>query len=296
MFTPFIFSQNIKGIVLDSVTKKPIELANIFFNETYYGTFTNSKGEFVLSTKNNTNDLFITNIGYESKKINLLDFHDQSDEFTFFYLKPKMEELNEIIVSNKSKVNSTIKTILSERKKTIYYGFQFGSENITFIANDFNKEGKIKNVILDLKKLKNFKSQGKKWKVEYIASLNIKFYEYDKKNKKPGKELYYKNIIVEPKNKTYKLNIDVDSLNIDFPKSGICIGVETINTKYYNPKTTFAFIAPVIKYTNTKKKEEFLSLSRYRNQGWKFITDSNWKANNFFFKTMVVDLKVKIEK
>jgi hypothetical protein len=112
----------------------------------------------------------------------------------------------------------------------------------------------------------------------------------------PGKEIYNQNIIVEPENKNHKFKIDIDTLNINFPKDGVCVGIETINTKYEKPKTSFAIIAPSIKFTNTKSKKEVLSWSRYRNQGWVFKTDSSLKTNNMFFKTMVVDLKVKIEK
>jgi hypothetical protein len=296
LFTQLSFSQTIKGVVLDSISKKPLELVNVFFEESYYGTFTNSKGEFVLSTKKNTNDLFITNIGYESKKIKISVLQKKMDSLTFFYLKPRLEALDEIVLTDKKIKYSASKKILSEREKVLTYAFQFGSENVTYVKNVFYKRGKIESLKLDLKKIKNYPKQCRKCKVDYIASINVKFYEYDKRNKLPGKELYYKNIIVDLENKTYSLKIDVDSLNIDFPKDGVCVGVETINTKYEKPKISFAIIAPSIKFTNTKRKEEVLSWSRYRNEGWIFKTSSNKKRKNLFFKSLIVDLKVKIEK
>jgi hypothetical protein len=289
-------AQIVNGIVLDSISKKPIELVNIFFTETFYGTFTNEQGKFELNNKENTSDLLITTIGYESKKVKFSDFNNQNDSLIIIYLKPGIEALDEIELTDKKLKYSSTKTILSEREKEMFYSFQFGSENVTFIKNEFYKKGKIETLYLDLLKVKDYPNECKKCKVDYIVSLNIKFYEYNKKNKLPGKELYHKNIIVEPENKTYKFKIDVDSLNIDFPKEGVCIGVETINTKYVKPKTSFAIIAPAIKFTNTKSNKEVLSWSRYRNEGWIFKTDSNWKANNIFFKTIVVDLKVKIKK
>jgi hypothetical protein len=296
IFSQFAYSQNIKGIVLDSITKKPIELTNVFFTETYYGTFTNQDGKFELNCKENKSDLLITAIGYETEKIKISNFDLQKDSLVTIYLTPKTTELKEVVVINKQIKYFPPKTILSEREKEIFYSFQFGSENVTYVKNEFYKKGKIESLILDLQKVKDYQKPCKSCKVDYIASLNIKFYEYDKKNKLPGKEICLKNIIVEPENKTYKFKINLDSLNIDFPKNGVCVGIETINTKYQKPKTSFAIIAPSVKYTNTKSKKEVLSWSRYRNQGWEFKTDSNWKANNLFFKTMVVDLKVKIEK
>jgi hypothetical protein len=295
-FVQLTYSQNIKGVVLDSISKKPIELTNVFFTDTYYGTFTNEKGVFQLNIKDNKSDILITNIGYESKKIKLASFVYNKDSSAIFYLKPKIEELDAVIISNKKSNYSSIKSILSEREKTLYYAFQFGSENVTFIKNEFRKKGKIQTVLLDLKRVSDYKEPCKKCKVEYIVSLNIKFYEYDKRNKIPGKEIYNKNIIVELQNKTYKLKVDVDSLNIKFPEDGVCVGVETVNSKYERINHRFGLTAPSILFTNTKSREEVISWSRYRNEGWKFNTDSNQKSNAIFFKKTAVDLKVKIEK
>lgn len=295
-FSQFSHSQTVKGIIIDSISKKPIELTNVFFTESYYGTFTNEKGFFQLNTKDNKSDILITNIGYESKKVDISKFLENKDSTIVFYLKPKIEKLDEVIISSKKNNYSSTKSILSEREKILFYSFQFGSENITYIKNDFHKKGKIQTVFLDLKKVKDFKEPCKKCKVEYIISLNIKFYEYDKKNKIPGKEICNKNIIVELQNKTYKLKVDVDSLNIDFPKNGVCVGVETINTKYEKTNNKFGLNAPSILFSNTKSKDEVISWSRHRKEGWKFIPDSNKKMNNTFFKKIAIDLKVKIEK
>lgn len=296
IFTQFIYSQNINGIVLDSISKTPIELANIFFTENYYGTFSNQEGKFELNPKDSKSDLLITAIGYESKKISLSAYKNIKDSLMIFYLKPKLEQLAEIVLTDKKIKYTSSKNILSERENFLFYSFKFGNESVAYIKNDLYKKGKIESVFLDLQKVKNYKKPCKKCKVEYLVSLNIKFYEYDKKNKKPGNEIHHKNIIVEPENKTYKLRIDLDSLNIDFPKDGVCVGVETINAKYSNINKSFALIAPSIKYTNTKKKSEVLSWFRNRNEKWIFKTDSNRGSNNKFFKSIVVDLKVKIEK
>jgi hypothetical protein len=102
MCCQILYSQNIEGIILDSITKKPIELVNIFFTETYYGTFTDVEGKFQLKTKENKSDLLITTIGYESKKIKLSDFENKNDNVKTFYLKPKLETLEEIILKRKS--------------------------------------------------------------------------------------------------------------------------------------------------------------------------------------------------
>ncbi len=77
-------AQTINVDILDSKTKKPIELVNIFFTETYYGTFTNEKGEFQLNTKENKSDLWITTIGYKSKKVKLSYFENQKDSIKIF--------------------------------------------------------------------------------------------------------------------------------------------------------------------------------------------------------------------
>ena len=123
--------------------------------------------------------------------------------------------------------------------------------------------------MLDLKKLKPHAKECRKCEVDYITAYNIKFYSYDEKNNRPGDEIYGRNIIVEPQNKNQTLRIDLDSLAIAYPQNGICIGVETLNTKYHNPKKAGAYIGPSVKF-RTMRESPVKSWVRYRQEDWNF--------------------------
>lgn len=52
LITLFIFSQNVKGVVIDKKTKKPISGVSVFEKNSKIGTITNSNGYFYLILKN----------------------------------------------------------------------------------------------------------------------------------------------------------------------------------------------------------------------------------------------------
>jgi hypothetical protein len=93
--------------------------------------------------------------------------------------------------------------------------------NFAILKNPLNKTAKEHN--FELKWKKDF---------DYLATYNIRFYEFDSINRTPGEELYFENLIVEPtKNKTYKLKINIDVLKLNYLKRYLH-WVEIINTKY----------------------------------------------------------------
>ena len=130
-----------------------------------------------------------------------------------------------------------------------------GFEAAAYIENPTNNPGRLKTVVLYLKRTE---------KADFVAPLNIKFYRFDKENNKPGEELLKTNLIVKPKNRIYKLNIDVQSYNIPFPIDGICIGIELIDPK--NESKKHDKIGPSVRYTNSSNK--VLTWNNYRNKGW----------------------------
>ncbi|AKC20869.1 hypothetical protein [Flavobacterium psychrophilum] len=215
-----------------------------------------------------------------------------------FYLIPTTVQLNEVVVENKKIKYGWSQSIQSKRENTRFFGFQFGTENCTYIKNSEHKKGKITAVILDLKKITQYNKDNPKWKLDYISDYNIKFYEIDLQNNRPGAEIYNKDIIVNPENKTRNFKINTDSLNIPFPESGVCVGVEMINTRYKNPKEVFATIGPRINFTENRDANPVMAWSRFRyDKEWKFepvarIQDRKGRRYNM----MIVDLIIKPEK
>lgn len=194
-------------------------------------------------------------------------------------LSQKALALNEVVIDYKKKKYSGTKRLGLSRKYKVQKSIPFGLEFCSYIENPNYKEGKVKAVYLDLKKEKEF---------DYQASYNIRFYEYDELEKKPGKELYGQNILVYPDNKTYELKINVDSLNIAFPQNGICVGVEVINTRYEGKLKSMAVIAPRILFTHTDRK--LITWDRYRSKEWRIGTTKSQVRKDFVNAMINIDV------
>lgn len=294
LFSNLLNSQTLKGILADRDTKKPLELATVFLKESRYTVFSDSEGKFSIDIGDNKKgEIVISSIGYEDLEVNLIDYLNNKTNSGTFFLVPKTEQLEEVLIFNKKIDYSWTKTISSKRKPKKGFSFQFGTENVRLIQNPYFKKGKIKKVILNLNK----SSYDKKWKLDYLTAYSIKFYSYDKKNQKHGKEIYDKNIIVEPENRNYDFVIDIDSLNISLPEDGVCIGVEYLNTRYNNPKKVFAIIAPGLNFYEEENLKPIMSWVRYK---WEdnrdFIPSLSQYKNRKYSNILIVDLVVNTEK
>jgi hypothetical protein len=291
-------AQTISGIIVDSITKQPLDLVNVTIKNKDIGVYTKPDGKFKLKLTNAEDEMLVSCLGYKTKTIGLLNFINKNEYEPIFYLSPTTEALNEVLVGNKKINYSWAKTIKSKRENTQYFGFQFGAENCTYIENPYRKRGKIKSVILDLKKQPEYNKENPKWKLDYLADYNIKFYRFDSIKNKPGEEIYNKDIIIDPQNKTGNLTIDVDSLHIPFPENGICVGVEMINTRYKNPKKVFATIGPIINFTENREMHPIMAWSRFRyEKEWEFKTASRSEdRKGRKYNMMIVDLVINTEK
>lgn len=248
-------SQIINGTVKDSVTGENIAFANIVLKNGK-GTYSNEFGVFELEIKNFATDtLKISNLGYKSKILPLINLKNAT-KFEVL-LKPRVENLDEVLISSK-KIKYTDKELLGDKKEgNIGVTSLIGYETAIFIDNPKNTKGKLKRIYIDLKKRKN---------AEYIATLNIKIYELDSINNEPGKLLHNENLYVKPKNKKYRLWIDVKDFDITFPKNGVFIGIEMVNT--FGKVKKYARFGPMYRYTINKDKNA-RTWSNYHNSGWK---------------------------
>lgn len=295
LFSQCISSQNISGVILDSLSEKPMDLVSLTFLKSRFCFFSDINGKFNVDLNNNQDSLIITSIGYESKKISPNELKRSS---IIIKLKPTNIELEEVFIINKEIKYSSAYQIKTEINNSQYLGFQFGTENCKLIENPENRKGKLVSIILDVRRQKKHAKGNKLWKMDYLATYSISFYAYDSIKKRPSHDLYFKNVIIEPQNKTYKLKIDLDSLNIKFPKEGLCVGVEIINTKYKNPKSTFAVIAPSLKFTEVIEQYKEKSWIRYRNEGWEFkpLKTRDKKGKYPINNSIVIDAIIKYEK
>ena len=94
-----VFSQLVRGTVLDQETREPVDFASVFFDGTFVGTTTDEKGCFKLDvTKYRSRPLTISAIGYYSNLIT--EFIPGKTHQVL--LNPRVFEIEEVSVSAKS--------------------------------------------------------------------------------------------------------------------------------------------------------------------------------------------------
>ena len=250
----FTNAQMINGKIFDSISKENIKFANVVLMKGD-GVSSDDNGKFQIITNNSDDILKVSSTGYEPKFISLKDNIENFNNLNI-YLTPKFNNIEEVKISNKS--NFTEKVIVGEKRESnISLSTLIGHEIGIFISNPKEIKGKINRVYVDLKQRDN---------ADDTAIFNVKFYEYDKENNVPGKELSDKNIFVQPKNKKYRLWIDVENKDIVFPKEGICVSVQLINPSGKVDKNTK--FGPAFRYTESNDKK-FIVWSNFYNRGWK---------------------------
>lgn len=259
-----VFLQTIEGVVIDSITKKKIAFSSIVLLNGR-GIYTDDNGTFSLKSKKNNDTLKISTIGYHSKLIPLKPYESQEKINLKIYLQPKVEQLSEVLINSKKlKFNKKV-TFGEKRDGNIGMSSLIGYETCILIKNPKRKLGRVKRVYINLKRRHD---------AQLNAAFSIKLYKYDKINNKPGDLLNEERILVYPKNKKYRLWVNLKDLKIDFPENGICIGVEMINTHGKVKKyTTFG---PMYRYTKSESND-FTIWSNYYNVGWKSGSTKNKK-------------------
>lgn len=269
LYINFSFSQSLEGRVLDSISQQPIEYANITLMTKNKGVYSDSLGLYSFKISKHLYDtLKVSSIGYASKYIVLSQYKNQKNIKLDVNLTEKITQLDEVLIDFKKKKYKKKHTLGEEKDGNAGVSSLIGYETCVLIENPFNEEGKLKNIYIKLIKRKN---------AQFTASLNIKFYSFDSKNKRPGYELYSKNLVVKPKNKKYTLNIKVEDLHIYIPKEGMCIGIEFIDPK--NKSKKYDIIGPMYRFTYST--EENLTWSKYRGKNWKTgIIKFDYKNDN----------------
>ncbi len=210
IFTTEISFSQIKGILKDSASNEPIPYVNIWVENESIGTTSNENGIFTININGNGKILIFSSIGYETLKINthLLD--------RVVKLKPKITELQEVVVKAKKQKNETITGHFKKSEINWY----FACEKMPWIAARFFdfKENYIQTPFL--KKIRVLTDSELK-----ESKFNIRLYSVDDDGK-PFDYIYAKNIIGIARKGKRITEVDISELNIKFPNKGVFIAIE----------------------------------------------------------------------
>ncbi len=204
----FSLSAQIKGIVKDSLTGKPIPFVNIWVENENIGSTSEENGAFFINTIGNGKKLIFSTLGYEKKII-------KASEASIVNLKVMAYSLNEVVIS-KSIGTKTVE--IGKAKNEMYQAFDNGPKIDTKFfpyLPSYKKTKYIKQVTIYTDS-----------RIE-DAIIKIHFYTVDS-NGFPADELLDKDFVVTVKKGTRINRFDVKEFNLKFPKNGVFIGFEKL--------------------------------------------------------------------
>jgi len=207
--TSVSITAQIKGVVRDSLSGKPISYVNIWVANENIATTSEENGEFNLHDSEKNKNLIFSALGFEKKIM-------KASEGMQVNLKPIAYQLEEVFVAPKRL--ETKEKEIGETENVIYQAFDNGPRIETKFfpyAAAYKKTKFIKEVSIRTdSKIPN-------------AVIKIHFYSVDS-NGFPGAELLEKDFIVSVKSGVRKTYFDVTDLNLRMPKNGIFVGFEKL--------------------------------------------------------------------
>ncbi len=204
----FSLSAQIKGVVKDSLTGKPIAYANIWVQNENIGSTSEENGTFFINTTAKDKKLIFSILGYEKKII-------MASQVSEVNLKPTAYSLDEVVIS---KSIGTKEIEIGKTKNEIYQAFDNGPKIDTkFFAylSSYKRTKYLKEVtIYTDSRIEN-------------AIIKIHFYNVDS-NGFPAEELLDKDFVVTVKKGTRVNRFDLTGFNLKFPKNGLFVGFEKL--------------------------------------------------------------------
>ncbi|WP_235921980.1 carboxypeptidase-like regulatory domain-containing protein [Flavobacterium phycosphaerae] len=207
MLLGFSLSAQIKGVVKDSLTGKPISYVNIAVENEKTGTTSEENGEFSINTKENRNLIFSA-LGYEKLK-------SKANHVSEVRMVPKTFQLEEVVIMP----HFGTKTIeIGSTKNQMAQAFDNGPRiDVKYFPYlpKYKKTKFLKQVtIYTDSSIEN-------------ATIRLHFYSVDAYGF-PGEELLEKDYIVTLKKGVKKSYFNITDFNLRMPKNGLFVGFEKL--------------------------------------------------------------------
>lgn len=262
----FSLSAQIKGVVKDSISGKPVSFANIWIENENNGTTSEENGEFNISISEKSKNFIVSAIGYKRKTIKI-------SEAEQIFLSPSDVQIKEVIISNRK---NTKEIEIGKTKSLISQAFENGpkidAKYFPYLTS-YKKTKYLKKIILNTDNRKE------------EATIRIHLYSVGIDGF-PDKELLNKDLIITVKNGVRNNKIDISSFDIKMPINGVFVGFEKLMIESNklekssfdtNSQTTkiHKTYCPYILYNNVERDTKFIF------QGGKWIkktTDSSLKT------------------
>ena len=206
-----LVSSQIKGIVLDTVTKNPIPYVSIWIENENNGTTAEENGQFQLTIAGQSKNLLFSALGYEKKTVAISS--DMKVEMT-----PSTIELNEVQITKKY---GTKQIEIGETESPFLQAYENGPRiDIKFFPHKakYKKTKFIKQIVLNTD-----------CRIEE-ATIKLHLYKVDDAGL-PGEELLEKDYIATVSKGVKKTLFSLSSFNLQMPKEGIFVGFERLKVE-----------------------------------------------------------------
>lgn len=204
----FTLSAQIKGVVKDSISGKPIPFVSVWSENQNIGTTSEENGEFTINTNEKSKNLRFSALGFEKKTIKIAEAKNVK-------LVPVEYQLDEVVISNSKR---TRQIEIGKTANAMSQAFDNGPRiDVKFFpySPNYKRTKYIKQLTLySDSRIEN-------------ATVRIHFYDVDN-NGFPNKELLQKDRIVTVRKGTFNHLIDVSDLNLTMPKKGLFVGFEKL--------------------------------------------------------------------
>jgi hypothetical protein len=261
-----LVSAQIKGVVKDSISGKPIPYVNIWIENENIGTTSEENGAFTINDSDKNKKFIFSALGYEKKLVSLATN-------TQIKLQPMDYQLEEVVVFN---TLETKQIEIGKTKNTTYQAYDNGPKIDAKFFPYLEKYKKTKY----LKKVSVFTDNA----IE-TATFKIHFYSVDS-NGFPGKELINKDFIVTIKKGVQRNIFNLANYNLKMPKNGLFVGFEKLiieknklEKTLFNPNTntqkTITTYYPLLLYN----KVTIESLYSFSGGKWNKKTNENPEAS-----------------
>jgi hypothetical protein len=260
----YSISAQIKGVVKDSISGKPISFVNIWVQNENIGVSSEENGEFSINTTKSKNLVFSA-LGYEKKII-------KASDASIVNLNPKAFQLDEVIIAKRFETKIIE---IGKSKTAIYQAFDNGPRiDVKYFPYylKYKKTRYIKQVTVETDS-----------KID-DATIKIHFYSVDS-NGYPGEELLTKDFITTVKKGINKNIYNISDFNLRIPKTGLFVGFEKLiieknkteatvtnfNTNVTSIKKTYL---PMVLYNFEERDFQFTFSGGKWNKETKFTNDN----------------------
>lgn len=225
-------SKTAKGIVLDEFTQKPIPYVNISILESSNGTSSYDDGSYKLEIEEKDFDknVHLSALGY---KDSILSFEKLIKQNQIF-LKPIVEQLEEVVISNRFEQKFQIINPI-ERKKicSSYATIEQPWMIALYIPYDeiYRKTSYLNSIKYYFQK---FQSRQAKFRVRLFSVGEDGL---------PNADMLTENMVISKAKRQHEIEVELSKFNLVFPSNGIYIALEWLYIPFNEHEETFHMVS-----------------------------------------------------